>query len=93
MRFAVRNLTGMLTPSSECWVGCRESNWWRLALEPGSKKIARVLVDPERVYFIDANMADNQWYDRSDRVAPARWGERAWSQYAHLLHWYSTLGG
>jgi hypothetical protein len=70
-----------------------ESNWWRLPIEPGPHKILRVLLDPERGYFIDANMTDNQWYDRRDPVAPARWAERAWSQYAHLLHWYSTFGG
>lgn len=69
------------------------SAWWRLPLDPGEEKIARVLVDPERKYFIDTNMGDNQWYSSPDRVAPLRWAERSWSQYTHLLHWYSTLGG
>ena len=70
-----------------------EATWWQLPLEPGTQKVRRVLLDPERVYYIDANMSDNQWYDSPDRVVPLRWGERAWTQYSHLLHWYSTLGG
>ncbi|MDA1266747.1 MAG: M1 family metallopeptidase, partial [Planctomycetota bacterium] len=70
-----------------------EQTWLRLPLEQGVKKIKRVLIDPERFYYIDANMADNQWYDQRDEVTPVRWAERAWSQYTHLLHWYSTIGG
>jgi len=70
-----------------------DTNWWRLPIEPGAEKVRQVLLDPERVYFIDTNMTDNQWYDRPDKVAPLRWSERAWTQYTHLLHWYSTLGG
>lgn len=67
--------------------------WWQLPIEPGEKKIRQVLLDPERSYYIDANMTDNQWYDREDEVVPLRWAERSWARYTHLLHWYSTLGG
>jgi hypothetical protein len=69
------------------------ATWWRLPLEPGSQRIERVLIDPARRYFLDGNMADNQWYMGKDLVAPLRWSERAFTQYAHLLHWYSSLGG
>ena len=69
------------------------TNWWRLPIEPGPNKIKRVLVDPARRYYLDVNMADNQWYSGKDLVAPLRWSERAFTQYAHLLHWYSSLGG
>ncbi len=70
-----------------------QTTWWRLPLEPGSEEIERVLLDPRRIYFLDTDMSDNQWYARRDRVVPARWAERAWTQYMHLLHWYSSLGG
>jgi hypothetical protein len=69
------------------------TTWWRLPLEPGPQKIERVLVDPARRYYLDGNMADNQWYAGKDLVAPLRWSERAFTQYVHLLHWYSSLGG
>jgi hypothetical protein len=69
------------------------TTWWRLPLEPGPKKIDRVLIDPGRRYYLDGNMADNQWYAGKDLVAPLRWSERVFTQYAHLLHWYSSLGG
>ena len=69
------------------------ATWWRLPLEPGSQRIERVLIDPARRYFLDGNMADNQWYMGKDLVAPLRWSERAFTQYVHLLHWYSSLGG
>jgi len=69
------------------------STWWRLPIPPGKAEIERVLLDPERRYFLDGDMSDNQWYAQRDEVAPARWGERAFTQYVHLLHWFSSLGG
>ena len=69
------------------------STWWRLPLEPGSEEIERVLIDPQRRYYLDGNMADNQWYKEKDLIAPLRWSERAFTQYTQLLHWYSSLGG
>ncbi len=69
------------------------STWWRLPLEPGAEEIERVLIDPQRRYYLDANMADNQWYKHKDLVVPLRWSERAFTQYTQLLHWYSSLGG
>ena len=67
--------------------------WWRLPIDPGSEKIERVILDPQRRYYLDTDMSDNQWYSERDSVAPARWSERAFTQYAHLLHWFSSLGG
>ena len=69
------------------------STWWRLPLPDGPSEIERVLLDPERRYYLDGNMSDNQWYAETDEVVPARWGERAFTQYLHLLHWFSSLGG
>lgn len=69
------------------------NNWWRLPLESRPSAIASVIVDPERLYYLDENMSDNQWYAKADTLAPLRWGERVLTRYAHLLHWASTLGG
>ncbi|MFT7679003.1 MAG: hypothetical protein ACI8QC_003002 [Planctomycetota bacterium] len=70
-----------------------EQQWWRLPLEPRDAKIISVVADPERLYYLEANMSDNQWYAQPDRLAPLRWSERVFTRYAHLLHWVSTLGG
>lgn len=69
------------------------NTWWRLPIVPGPTPIERVLIDPERRYYLDTDMSDNQWYRYKDAVVPARWGERAFTQYVHLLHWFSSLGG
>ncbi len=69
------------------------STWWRLPIEPGPAKVTRVLIDPQRRYYLDTNMSDNQWYPKKDLIAPLRWSERAFTQYVHLLHWFSSLGG
>ena len=70
-----------------------ESTWWRLPLPPTSSKIEWVLLDPDRHYYLDTNMTDNQWYRETDSVRAFRWGERVFTQYTHLLHFFSTLGG
>jgi len=69
------------------------SNWWRLPLAPGVEKIASVVIDPERLYYFDENMTDNQWYEEVDSLVPLRWSERIVTQYSHLLHWFGTTGG
>ena len=70
-----------------------ESTWWRLPLASREASIEAVILDPDRVYYLDADMSDNQWYAKPDRLAPMRWGERVWTRYAHLFQWASTLGG
>lgn len=69
------------------------SKWWRLPLQSGRQKIFSVVIDPERLYYLDGNMSDNQWYDEADTVVPWRWTERIVTQYSHLLHWFSSIGG
>ncbi len=69
-----------------------ESPWWRYRAE-GGRKIRSVVLDPERVYYFDEDMSDNQWYERGDVTAPMRWSERVLNQYGHLLHWYAGIGG
>lgn len=69
------------------------NNWWRLPLEPGKEKIRSVVLDPERLWFLDANMSNNQWFSKQDEVAPLRWAERALTRQSHLFHWFSSIGG
>lgn len=73
----------------------RRAAWWK-PLEPGTTSAAKVIaavIDPERVYFLDTDMSNNQWYARTDEAPALRWSERVLSQYAHLLHWFGGLGG
>jgi hypothetical protein len=56
-------------------------------------KLVSVVLDPERRYFIDLDLSDNQWFAEKDERAPLRWAERAFTQYAQLLHWFGGIGG
>ena len=82
--------------STEEFVWSREAQleqpWWRYRAE-SSRKIRSVVLDPERAYYFDEDMSDNQWYDEGDEQAPLRWAERVLNQYGHLLHWYAGIGG
>ena len=69
-----------------------EQPWKRFRAE-NSKKIKSVVLDPDRTYYFDGNMSDNQWYAEGDEVAPLRWTERVLNQYGHLMHWYAGIGG
>lgn len=66
--------------------------WTKLRLED-ERKVSAVVLDPERQYYLDQDMSDNQWYAEGDEVAPLRWTERVLNQYGHLLHWYGSIGG
>jgi hypothetical protein len=59
----------------------------------GEKKLESVVLDPERGYYFDSDMSNNAWYAERDAVAPWRWAERAFTRFAHLLHWQAGLGG
>ena len=69
------------------------SAWWRLPIESRMEKLKAVVIDPERLYFLDGDMSDNQWYEEVDHTTPLRWGERILSQYTQLFHWYASIGG
>ncbi|MFT5152223.1 MAG: hypothetical protein ACI841_002214, partial [Planctomycetota bacterium] len=69
------------------------SNWWRLPVESRTEKVQSVIVDPDRLYYLDENMSDNQWFEEVDHTTPLRWGERILTQYSQLFHWYSSIGG
>ena len=66
--------------------------WWRLRFE-SQKKLKSVVLDPERTYYLDGDMSNNQWYTEKDELTPWRWAERVFTQYTHLLHWHSDIGG
>lgn len=73
----------------------RRTTWWK-PLAPGetsAKKIVAAVLDPERVYYLDTDMSNNQWYDATEKVTPLRWSERVLAQYSQLLHWFGGLGG
>jgi hypothetical protein len=71
------------------------STWWKPldGREVSARKLVSAVLDPERVYGFDKDMSDNQWYDATDERTPLRWAERAFTQYAHLLHWFGGIGG
>ncbi|MEM8713309.1 MAG: hypothetical protein AAGG01_20375, partial [Planctomycetota bacterium] len=70
-----------------------EKRWWRLPLLPGERKIKSVVIDPDRLWYLDRDMSDNQWFAKPDRLAAKRWGERALTRASGLLHWFMSIGG
>ena len=70
----------------------RTSRWMRIE-HVGEEKLVAVLLDPDRTYFLDADLSDNRWYDERDLIAPLRWSERVFNRYLHLLHWQAGIGG
>ena len=74
-----------------------ESTWWRLPIEASSARIQAVIIDPERRWWVDRNMSDNQWFrsggGEGRLLAPLRWAERVATQYGHFLHGYAAVGG
>ncbi|QDV05047.1 hypothetical protein Poly30_05420 [Planctomycetes bacterium Poly30] len=70
-----------------------EKRWWRLPLIPSPRKIESVIIDPDRKWFMDRNMSDNQWFAEPDQLAAARWGERALTRASGLLQWFMSIGG
>lgn len=69
------------------------STWYRLPLDAGMHKVTSVVIDPERLCYLDTDMSDNQWHLEEDELLPLRWSERVLTQYAHLLHWFAATGG
>ena len=66
--------------------------WTRIELE-SDEKLVSVQLDPERSYYIDRDMSNNQWYDETDEVVPWRWSERVMAQYQRFFHWIGGIGG
>jgi aminopeptidase N len=70
----------------------QKSAWMRYT-RTTTKKCVSAAVDPDRGYFLDLNMRDNQWHEAKDVVAPWRWAERAFARAAQWLHFQGGLGG
>ncbi len=71
------------------------TTWWKPleGREVALKKLTSAVLDPDRVYDFDKNLSNNQWFDATDERTPLRWAERAFEEYAHLLHWFGGIGG
>jgi hypothetical protein len=70
----------------------RAVTWKRIELE-SDKKLSSVALDPERRFYVDGNLSNNAWYDKTDELAPWRWAERVLAQFQHYLHFIQGLGG
>ncbi len=66
---------------------------WKRFKRVGAKKCVSAAIDPERAYYLDRNLSDNQWFLKKDVVAPWRWAERAFSRASQWLHFQGGLGG
>ena len=66
--------------------------WKRLEFQR-SQRIATAQVDPDRKWYIDTDMSNNQWFNERDEVAPARWGERVFSRLSFALQFSMSIGG
>jgi hypothetical protein len=67
-------------------------SWLRVELE-GHPKLVAVRIDPERRWFLDTDMSNNQWYADDDSLTGWRWAERVFSRYGHYLHFVGGVGG
>jgi hypothetical protein len=66
--------------------------WMRIE-RVGDVKLVSAVVDPERRYYLDTDLSNNQWYDETGSLAQWRWGERVLAQYQRYFHWIAGLGG
>jgi len=66
--------------------------WKRIELESESK-LRSAVIDPQRAYYIDRDLSNDRWYEKTDELAPWRWSERVFAQYQHYLHFIQGLGG
>jgi hypothetical protein len=71
------------------------TTWWKplAGRDPSPKKLVSAVLDPDRVYLLDTDMSNNQWFDEVDTSSAWRWSERVLTQFAEVLHWYGGLGG
>lgn len=69
--------------------------WWKPleGTDGSASKVVSAVLDPDRVYFLDTDMSNNQWHDATSSKAPLRWSERVLAQFAQLLHFLGGVGG
>jgi hypothetical protein len=82
--------------SEEDFVWTREeqqASRWKRVEYAGRKRIVSAVIDPDREWYIDTDMSNNQWFNTTDEVAPLRWGERAFSRLSFALQFSMGIGG
>jgi hypothetical protein len=66
--------------------------WYRWSFE-SPRRVDAVILDPERLYYVDLDMSNNQWFREPSGLPALRWGASVLNQVQHLLHWYGGIGG
>jgi hypothetical protein len=71
------------------------STWWKpfKSDETRAAKLESVVLDPDRRWTFDTNLANNAWYAEKDQATPWRHAERTWAHWTHVLHWIGGIGG
>ena len=59
----------------------------------GASKVVSVELDPHEKIWIDLDKSNDRWFAETSPVPAWRWAERALSQTARYLQWFSRLGG
>jgi hypothetical protein len=70
----------------------QRSKWHEFELR-GQRKLVSVVLDPDRLCYLDRDMSDNAWFDERDERPALRWSERVFSYWLHALHWQAGIGG
>ncbi len=68
------------------------SAWYRWSFQ-SPRRVDAVILDPERRYYIDLDMSNNQWVRETSTLPALRWSASVLNQVQHLLHWYGGIGG
>jgi hypothetical protein len=71
----------------------QEGSTWKRIVFSSSEKLQSAVIDPDRGIYLDLDMSDNQWFDKTEKVTATRWAERVFGRYAHLLHFFEGIGG
>lgn len=69
-----------------------ERRWKRIRFESDARVVSAE-IDPDRGYYLDLDMSDNQWFADSDARVPMRWTERVFSQLSRQFQWQKGIGG
>ncbi len=96
LRLPVSIRLGFEDGSTEEMAWTREdqaSRAWMRVERTSDTKLVSVVIDPERRYYLDTDMSNNQWYDATESITGWRYGERVLAQYQRYFHWIAGLGG
>ncbi|QDU86455.1 Peptidase family M1 [Planctomycetes bacterium Pla163] len=82
------------TTRDEVWTRAEqlEQRWKRLRFESVSRVVSAE-IDPDRGYYLDLDMSDNQWHAETDGRVQLRWTERVFNQLARQFQWQKGIGG